>query len=168
AVVAAGCLRSYTIKEGDYCDSISQAQNVSTYQLAAINQGKINNGCSNLVPGDVLCLAQDPKEDCQTTYVVLPGDTCTDVASKNALNMTILYLNNPQIDEKCSNIYNGEVLCTSKTVQVPPIPSSGVTLPAPSSASTTLAATQSPAAPSASASAVDDGNDENLPFCDEL
>ncbi|PPQ73126.1 hypothetical protein CVT26_014948, partial [Gymnopilus dilepis] len=159
--------------------------------------GKINNGCSNLQPGDTLCLAADAKEDCQTTYTVQQGDDCFDIANKNALNMTILYLNNPQIDEECSNIYVGEVLCTSKSVQAPPVPSSGVALPAPNASSTTLthpAATPAPspiaAAPPAVSSAAaaspspapanqanqagdngdegDDGDDEDLPFCDEL
>ncbi|KDR73151.1 hypothetical protein GALMADRAFT_72891 [Galerina marginata CBS 339.88] len=108
AVIAAACTRSYTIQAGDYCDKISQAQNVSTYQIAAVNSDKVNSGCSNLIPGESLCLAQNEAEDCRTTYIVLPGDTCADVAQKNALNTTILYLNNPQIDETCSNIYDGE------------------------------------------------------------
>jgi len=49
SVFAAKCSRTYEIKAGDYCDKISQAQNVSTYQLAAINSAIINKGCSNPV-----------------------------------------------------------------------------------------------------------------------
>jgi len=182
SVVADSCTRSYTIQAGDICDTISQAQNVSTYQLAALNSGNIDSGCSNLVPGNTLCLAEDAAEDCSTTYVVLPGDTCSDVTQKNSLNMTILYLNNPQIDDACSNIYPGEVLCTSQTVQVPPVPAAGVVLPAPAASSTTLAPTSTPA-PSATpattpaitstTASADSGdassdNEDDLPFCDEL
>jgi len=164
--VSADCVRSYTIQEGDFCDKISQAQNVSTYQLAAVNSNSVDSSCSNLIPGASLCLAENAAEDCQTTYVVLPEDTCFDVSQKNALNLTILYLNNPQINEACSNIYDGEVLCTSKTVQVPPIPAGGVTVAAPGATSTVLTPTASVAAattpvtvaPTASATAADDGS----------
>lgn len=37
AAAAASCSRSYTIQDGDICDSISAANNASTYQLAALN-----------------------------------------------------------------------------------------------------------------------------------
>ncbi|KAF8965452.1 hypothetical protein BDZ97DRAFT_1812236, partial [Flammula alnicola] len=88
--LAADCTRSYTIQAGDYCDKISQAQNVSTYQLAVVNSGSVNSACTNLIPGQSLCLAQKATEDCSTTYVVLADDTCAGIASKNALNTTIL------------------------------------------------------------------------------
>ncbi|KAG5651497.1 hypothetical protein H0H81_008469 [Sphagnurus paluster] len=65
------------------------------------------------------------KEDCATTYIVKSNDSCDDIASAHGLNSTILYLNNPQINQDCSNIYIGEVLCTSKQVQVPPAPGAG-------------------------------------------
>jgi hypothetical protein len=35
------------------------------------------------------------------------------------INSTILYANNPQIDEYCSNIYIGEVLCVANQVASP-------------------------------------------------
>jgi LysM repeat protein len=188
-VAASSCIRSYTVQAGDFCDSISQAQNVSTYQLAALNAGNINSGCSNLVPGTTLCLGQNAAEDCRTTYVVVPGDTCSVVASKNSINMTILNMNNPQIDSACDNIYTGEVLCTAQTVMVPPVPAGGVVLPAPAASSTTLApaatsatpavappaitSAAAPAITSAPAAASDNSgdssdNDDDLPFCDEL
>ena len=77
------------------------------YQLAAINPSIINKGCSNLTPGESICLGL-VGEDCSTTQVVQPGDTCADIAATNGLNMTILYHNNPQLDQSC-NIYAGEV-----------------------------------------------------------
>jgi hypothetical protein len=114
---------------GDYCDKISQTQNVSTcvfalygliypvltflllchcrYQLSAINPAIINKGCSNLTPGESICLGF-VGEDCSTTQVVQPGDTCAGITAMNGLNMTILNLNNPQLDESC-DIYVGEV-----------------------------------------------------------
>jgi len=110
----------------------------------------------------------------------------------NGLNMTILYHNNPQLDQSC-DIYVGEVLCTSKTVQVPAIPASGITvstlgqsappstvIPNITPSLTPIAATPaySPtptvehtsttlSAPKPSDNG-DNPDDENLPFCDEL
>lgn len=195
SVFAATCSRTYTIKAGDYCDKISQTQNVSTYQLAAINPAIINKGCSNLTPGESICLGL-VGEDCSTTHVVQSGDTCAGIASANGLNMTILRLNNPQLDNSC-DIYDGEVLCTSQKVQAPAIPSSGITVtvstgqsapvstiipssktpfptpvvaaPAHSSTSASNRVVQSTtSAPQPTDNGDNSDDDENLPFCDEL
>lgn len=128
AIFAHTCSRTYTVKAGDYCDKISQEQNVSTFvfalygrfypvltfflchcrfQLAVVNLHAINKGCSNLTENQPLCLGT-VGEDCSITHVVQPNDTCTDIAAQNNLNKTILYLNNPQLDESC-DIYVGEV-----------------------------------------------------------
>ena len=77
------------------------------FQLAAVNSGSINSDCTNLAPGQVICLGFDG-EDCSTTQVVQPGDTCSSIAAANGLNQTILNLNNPQLDDAC-DIYVGEV-----------------------------------------------------------
>ncbi|KAM6495201.1 hypothetical protein JOM56_009824 [Amanita muscaria] len=105
--LAAQCSRGYTVKEGDICDSISAANQVSTYQLAVINKGVIDAGCTNLVPGQTLCLA-NVGEDCNNIHVVALGDDCESVQNQAGINSTLLYHNNPQINENCSNIYVGE------------------------------------------------------------
>jgi LysM repeat protein len=155
AKTTGACDRTYTIQEGDICDSISASHNVSTYQLAAINSGIIDSTCSNLVVGNSICLGYDG-EDCSTTYVVAGGDNCDLITSKFGINGTILSLNNPQINKACDNIYVGEVLCTSQTVQVPPAPAG----PPPAAS---IPATATAASPTASAH-----DDEDLPFCDDL
>ncbi|TFK47267.1 hypothetical protein OE88DRAFT_787581 [Heliocybe sulcata] len=163
SVAAADCARSYTIQAGDICDSISQKNNVSTYQLAVVNYGKIDQTCSNLNPGDSLCLGY-PGEDCTTTYTVQKDDDCSAVMSARGLNTTIFSANNPQIDSSCSNMYIGQVLCMAETVQVPPAPSGvsfyGAQVPATATPVQALAAAPTPTP--------DDEDDENLPFCDEL
>jgi LysM domain len=126
AALAANCARTYTVKAGDICDSISAAQHVSTfvylttrpchlslhalfsYQLAVTNAGIINSGCSNLVPGQTICLG-NVGEDCTTTHVVAVGDTCDGINRAAGINNTMLYGNNPQINQACTNIYIGEV-----------------------------------------------------------
>ncbi|THH10376.1 hypothetical protein EW146_g8385 [Bondarzewia mesenterica] len=178
SVFAGPCVRSYTIQEGDICDSISAAKNVSTYQLAVINEGVINSACTNLTPGNSICIGYQG-EDCSTTYVVRADDTCDLVTSKTGVNSTLLYLNNPQIDQACSNLYIGEVLCTSSTVQVPPAPGNGYTpaetipvtaTPAvPSVARTfTLASTTTYAPVYTSPAPTSSSSEEDLPWCDEL
>jgi LysM repeat protein len=144
--LAASCSRTYTVMAGDYCDKISAAQNVSTYQLAVSNANAVGEDCSNLQIGQQLCLATTDAEDCRTTYTVIPDDTCEGIAAKNSLNSTILLLNNPQINGDCSNIYVDEVLCTEQTVKVAPVPANGVTVKAPQ---TTIFVTQTPAGASA-------------------
>jgi len=148
-VFAQTCTRTYTIQDGDICDSISAANNVSTYQLAVVNINTIDAACDNLEPGAGLCLGWQG-EDCTTTYVVQLDDTCDGISAMSGVNNTILYSNNPQINEGCTNIYIGEVLCTASTVQVPPAPADGTV---PGSA---IPATATPAT----------NPDDDLPWCD--
>ncbi|THU78987.1 hypothetical protein K435DRAFT_966527 [Dendrothele bispora CBS 962.96] len=107
SVLAGPCVRHYTVQEGDICDGISAANQVSTYQLAKINEGYIDSTCSNLQPGATICIGYE-NEDCSKTYVVKAQDSCGTIADAHAINTTMLYLNNPQIDGECSNIYVGE------------------------------------------------------------
>lgn len=81
---------------------------VHSFQLAAVNSGKYNEQCTDLAVGSVLCLGT-AGEDCKDTYTVKEGDTCDGVTSASGMNSTILYLNNPQINKDCTNIYIGEV-----------------------------------------------------------
>ena len=87
----------------------------SSYQIAVVNWPNINDDCTNLQPYSTICLG-DTGEDCQTTYVVKLGDTCDIVSNCAGVNNTILYLNNPQIDQGCSNLYVGEVSYFSSPV----------------------------------------------------
>ncbi|KAF5354065.1 hypothetical protein D9756_007350 [Leucocoprinus leucothites] len=194
SALAADCARKYTVQEGDICDSISAANKVSTYQLAVVNHDHIDEACTNLMPGDSICLGY-PGEDCTDTYVVQDNDTCEGINAAHGLNSTILSLNNPQINQECDNIYIGEVLCVAKSVQVPAAPAGAV--PA-----TTIPATATPAVPSATKTPAaqvhnnnggnnhdedehdedehdedehdedehdeDEDDDEDLPYCDEI
>jgi len=163
-LATSSCTRSYTVQAGDICDSISAAQNVSTYQLATVNSG-IDSRCDNLTPGENLCLGYTG-QDCTTTYVVKANDTCELITSAYSVNSTILYGNNPQINADCTNIYIGELLCVGGTI---PAPAAGAFIPATSIPATATAAvpvttTYSSAAPTPT----DDGDDDDLPWCDEL
>jgi hypothetical protein len=153
--VLADCTRNYTVVEGDVCDWISKAQNVSTYQLAAVNVDVIDSTCSNLVPGENICLGTTG-EDCTETYVIQNADSCASILTQFSLNSTILAQNNPNIDSDCDNIYPGEVLCVATTVVAPPIPSGFF------DDQTTGSVDWEPV-PEDEA-----GDDEDLPYCDDV
>ena len=78
----------------------------------------IDSICHNLTPGEVLCLGTEG-EDCTTTHVVASGDSCDGLMSTYAINATLLYNNNPQIDSACDNIYTGEVCLPCLDVCLP-------------------------------------------------
>lgn len=107
-----GCDRTYTVQPGDTCNAISAANNVSTYQLAIVNNGTINPYCDNLYPDEVICLGI-AGQDCSTTYVMQSGDTCYTIAVGAGTTVATLLANNPNVNADCTNIYPSEVLCTA-------------------------------------------------------
>ncbi|KAJ7572620.1 hypothetical protein C8J56DRAFT_864112 [Mycena floridula] len=114
-VVNAICARTYIVQPGDTCDGISAAKNVSTYQLAIVNSAKINTGCTNLFPGEALCLG-NVGEDCTDVHVVVSGDVCSQIASDAGTDFETLFANNPNVDTGCTSMYVGEVLCVADQV----------------------------------------------------
>ncbi|KAF5360166.1 hypothetical protein D9758_011383 [Tetrapyrgos nigripes] len=113
----AQCARNYTVHLGDFCDGISAAQHTSTFQLANANQGVINTDCSNLAVGmarapSPLCLG-DLGKDCSTVTVVESGVGCATIVDNAGIALDTLLHNNPNVNADCTNIYPGEVLCTS-------------------------------------------------------
>ncbi|RXW18390.1 hypothetical protein EST38_g7467 [Candolleomyces aberdarensis] len=104
------CVRNYTVQAGDWCDKISAEQNASTYQLLAANQGNINPECTNLRVGQVICLGRQG-QDCTNVVVVQSGNSCESIAAAAGISYAALRANNPNVDENCTNIYPGEVLC---------------------------------------------------------
>ncbi|KAF9449006.1 carbohydrate-binding module family 50 protein [Macrolepiota fuliginosa MF-IS2] len=106
------CTRQYTVQSGDFCDGISAAQNVSTFQLAHVNAATINPICTNLFAGETLCLGI-AGQDCDTVHVVASGDNCEAIAATAGTDFATLVANNPNVDAGCTNIYPGEVLCTA-------------------------------------------------------
>ncbi|KAG9313541.1 hypothetical protein JVU11DRAFT_5868 [Chiua virens] len=113
----AGCDRNVTVAAGDTCNSISANYNVSTYQLAAVNTGIIDASCDNLYVGEVICLGITG-QDCSTTYVSQSGNTCAGIASAYNISVNTLITNNPNVNQICTNLYPGEVLCVSSTIYV--------------------------------------------------
>ncbi|KAF9530903.1 hypothetical protein CPB83DRAFT_849840 [Crepidotus variabilis] len=98
------CSRTYTIQSGDYCYKISRTQNVSTYQLASVNEGIIAEDCSNLSIGEQICLGIIG-HDCTHTYVVQVGDSCESIATVSDITVADIHRLNPQLVDGCPNLY---------------------------------------------------------------
>ncbi|KAJ7908935.1 hypothetical protein B0H13DRAFT_1543236, partial [Mycena leptocephala] len=67
------CAQTYTVVANDTCAVIESRNGVSDAQLHALNPS-INAGCSNLLPGQILCVSG--AGGCGNTYTVAMGDTC--------------------------------------------------------------------------------------------
>ncbi|PIL31046.1 hypothetical protein GSI_05742 [Ganoderma sinense ZZ0214-1] len=117
AAATGSCARNYTVVAGDTCDGICAKENVSTFQLASVNNGTINADCSNLFAGEALCLGI-VGQDCQVTHVVKSGDSCLSIAQAAGTTEEILLANNPNVNSQCTNLHSGEVLCTADDVIV--------------------------------------------------
>lgn len=108
---AKSCSSTYTIKFGDGCHSISNAQHVSTNNLLYLNN--LEAGCTNFPgPGKQLCMPHT----CQI-YTVQQNDTCYGVAASFNGTFTISQLVawNIDISRGCDNLelLVGTQICVS-------------------------------------------------------
>ena len=65
----------------------------------------------------MLCLGISGR-DCQLVHVVQAGDTCAVIAQAAGTTLGILLANNPNVNQGCTNIRPGEVLCTANEIFV--------------------------------------------------
>ncbi|KAF8885619.1 hypothetical protein BD779DRAFT_1428243, partial [Infundibulicybe gibba] len=49
--------------------------------------------------------------NCARTYTVQPGDTCDLISAAQGVSTFQLANANPQVDQQCSNIFEGDTLC---------------------------------------------------------
>ncbi len=89
--------RSYTIKAGDTCQSISKAQQIGTNWLLTDNS--LPAYCAGFPTSGLLCL----NHTCPT-YTVRANDTCNGIASTYNLTIAQFFTWNPVIDVACSNL----------------------------------------------------------------
>lgn len=76
--------KTYTIKSGDTCRSISKAENIATSWLLADNGLKAF--CAEFPTTGDLCI-----QNTCSTYTVQKGDTCLDIAKANRISQVQLY-----------------------------------------------------------------------------
>ncbi|KAL2825737.1 hypothetical protein BDW59DRAFT_172120 [Aspergillus cavernicola] len=129
------CGQFYQVRNGDFCDSISDRFSIALDLFRVINPA-INVDCTNLVPGLYYCVL--PTEDwnstttttavstyitapeptpsgttghCYEWYVVRSGDTCIRIASLYAISIEDMRVWNPSLREDCSNLRPGHAYC---------------------------------------------------------
>ncbi|EJT45977.1 hypothetical protein A1Q2_01317 [Trichosporon asahii var. asahii CBS 8904] len=104
------CARTVIVEAGDTCDFISTKYGASTFQLSHVNPLSIDEACEQLQIGSELCLGFEGS-DCSKIHTVVEGDTCGHLIDVYGMDDATLRQNNPQINDECTNIYIGEVLC---------------------------------------------------------
>ncbi|KAI5306010.1 hypothetical protein KEM56_002561, partial [Ascosphaera pollenicola] len=126
------CDKSVTIKSGDSCIAIASSNGISLEQLLSYNSG-INQGCTNLIAGNSVCVAVSGDKPtttttsaakgestskatpvpgkCDKTVTVGSGDSCWALASANGLSLEQLISLNPSVNSGCTNLVIGEKLC---------------------------------------------------------
>jgi LysM repeat protein len=97
-----GCSgKTYQIKQGDTCQSISASQQISTFDLLQANN--LNAYCSNFPQSGTLCI---PSTRSCSTYIVKQGDSCGSVAMAANATWTQIVSWNPAVAYDCSQIAN--------------------------------------------------------------
>ncbi|KAK0184474.1 hypothetical protein F5146DRAFT_1228642 [Armillaria mellea] len=98
------CARNYTIVAGDTCESIMKSQGVTRFQLYWVNPWVdlkadlgFDQDCDSV--GQVLCLGV-VGQDCDETYIVKSGDTCTSIAKAMGVKLDI-FKRNQGYDVNC-------------------------------------------------------------------
>ncbi|KAJ3952539.1 hypothetical protein N0V92_011011 [Colletotrichum tropicale] len=109
----------YTTVQGDTCDSIAQANSISSSSLYIENPDLIYD-CYSIDIGSKLCLPPA----CSLTWVVQPDDTCASIEYNITMTTVTSVLGNIQkynrwVDRDCTNLHTGadgtfgHVLCLS-------------------------------------------------------
>ncbi|KAK0543515.1 hypothetical protein OC846_005779 [Tilletia horrida] len=105
----ATCTKTYQVVSNDNCGAIDQKYNLTLAQLTALNPN-VNSGCTNIYPGEVLCVANATVPGhCSQRYTVQSGDLCSTIAPKYNLSVAQLQALNPGMD--CNSLSIGQSLC---------------------------------------------------------
>ena len=114
-----GAASVYTVVEGDTCGAIAADFGISLQTLLDENPS-IDENCTNLAIGAELRIpAADPGADedtggdgdaaaTGTVYVVVQGDTCSDIASAHDVPLATFLTANGLTDESCTQLSIGQ------------------------------------------------------------
>ncbi|TLD08606.1 uncharacterized protein PgNI_07373 [Pyricularia grisea] len=135
---------SYTVQDGDSCNSISEAQGVATEAFISIND--IDLGCNDIpTVGTSLCLPKKCKvrelglgDTCEsiieeegiTLVTITDGGTCAAASVAFGITLDDFYFLNPQVDSSCSNLWLGYAYCVAAVGDIQTYPGYPVTAPA--------------------------------------
>ncbi|KAF9455898.1 hypothetical protein BDZ94DRAFT_1178953 [Collybia nuda] len=118
------CQPVYTVKPGDGCISIADANQITLAQLFSDNPDL--GGVCNIYPGQSLCVAPptptttDPptptSTECTRKTTVQKGDNCDTISERAGISRYWLGLLNPAINANCSNLVGGTALCIDSAI----------------------------------------------------
>ncbi|KAJ6534398.1 hypothetical protein B0H19DRAFT_1185942 [Mycena capillaripes] len=133
-----GCLRWYTVANGDGCTSIQTKFGLSVSQFSALNP-ELTSTCTNLVLGDAYCvraigqisavvppnaISGTDNDNCAKYDTVISGDSCGAIESRNGISNSLFLALNPEISSTCNNIQLGGAYCVAAvptyTLTAPP------------------------------------------------
>ncbi|KAG5637273.1 hypothetical protein H0H81_005167 [Sphagnurus paluster] len=108
------CTRKTTVLVGDDCDTISaRAVSMHTHVAPQLNP-TINAACTNLIGGTAIC-TDSALNNCGSVYAVKGTEGgCAGIATALKITLAQLLSLNPNVNAQCTNIYVGEMLCTSQ------------------------------------------------------
>ncbi|KAF9455416.1 hypothetical protein BDZ94DRAFT_1205763 [Collybia nuda] len=118
------CQPVYTVKSGDGCIPIADANKITLDQLYANNPNLA--GACNIYPGQSLCVAPptptttDPptptSTECTRKTTVQNGDTCDTISERAGISRYWLGQLNPTINSNCSNLIGGAAICIDSAI----------------------------------------------------
>ncbi|KAI0850524.1 carbohydrate-binding module family 50 protein [Daldinia vernicosa] len=120
----ANCKTTYSVVSGDTCNAIiSKFNNTFTLdQFYAMNP-QVAKDCSNLYPGEQVCVALSTEPvcpaptpaglaaNCDACYHVVEGDNCWTITQAYGISLDDFRKWNPSIDASCSNLQLGYNYC---------------------------------------------------------
>lgn len=118
------CWKSTLVSSNQTCDLLAAANNITTYDILNLNFD-LDSDCSNVYPGDTICLQGVRIPDlspppivpvCTANYTVASGDSCSTIAQKYSTYVSQIVALNPTLNYQCTNIAVGQVLCTENSI----------------------------------------------------
>ncbi|KAJ8072756.1 hypothetical protein PM082_016315 [Marasmius tenuissimus] len=115
------CTQQYIVQSGDSCNTIEENFELTFGTVRSLNS-LVNRQCTNLYPGQWLCLATSYSgssgsdsggggASCSQAYTVQSGDTCSKIEKNFGLSTGNVMKFNSAINPQCTNMYPGQSLC---------------------------------------------------------
>jgi LysM repeat protein len=160
--MVSNCNSFYLVKSGDQCGSIASSFGITLANFYAWNPA-VGNTCAGLIAADYVCVnivggttltsstSSTPTNgittptpiqtgvvsNCNTFYLVQPGDQCGTVVSSHGVTLANFYLWNPAVGSTCNGLIAGDYVCvniiggTTLTTITTNTPTNGITTPTP-------------------------------------
>ncbi|KAL0060822.1 hypothetical protein AAF712_012361 [Marasmius tenuissimus] len=117
------CTQQYTVQPGDSCNAIEKNFKLTSGTVRSLNS-LVNPQCTNLYPGQSLCLSTSSSgssggggggggggASCSQAYTVQSGDTCSKIEKNFGLSAGSVIEFNSAVNSQCTNMYPGQSLC---------------------------------------------------------